>query len=76
MVLSAAVLAAAAISVAMPLADRHEITLVHGGRPPAGRADGWCWGVLAAALAALVTAALVSGFTDRQSGRQAGALPA
>ena len=74
-VLSAAVLAAAAISVALPLADRHEITLVHGGRPPGGRADGWCWGVLAAALAALVTAALAGGFTDRQSGRQTGALP-
>ena len=73
--LSAAVLAAAAISIALPLADRHEITLVHGGRPPSGRADGWCWGVLAAALAALVTTALVSGFTDGQSGRQTGALP-
>ena len=75
MALSAAVLAAAAISIALPLADRHEISLVHGGRPPSGRADGWCWGVLAAALAALVTTALVSGFTDRQSGRQTGALP-
>jgi hypothetical protein len=73
--LSAAVLAAAAISVALPLADRHEITLVHGGRPPGGRADGWCWGVLAAALAALVTAALAGGFADRRSGRQTGALP-
>ena len=73
--LSAAVLAAAAISIALPLADRHEISLVHGGRPPSGRADGWCWGVLAAALAALVTTALVSGFTDRQSGCQTGALP-
>jgi hypothetical protein len=31
--------------------------------------------VLAAALAALVTAALAGGFTDRQSGRQTGALP-
>ena len=35
-VLSAAVLAAAVISIAFPLADRHEITLVHGGRPPGG----------------------------------------
>ncbi len=74
-VLSAAVLAAVAVSAALPLADRHEITVVHGGRPPDGRADGWCWGVLASALAALLTAALVSGFTDRQSGRQTGALP-
>ena len=74
-ILSAAALAAAAISTALPLADRHEITMVQGGRPAGGRADGWCWGVLAAALAALLTAGLVSGFTDRQSGRQIGALP-
>jgi hypothetical protein len=73
--LSAAVLAAAVISVALPLADRHDVTLVHGGRQPTRRADGWCWGVLAAALAALVTAALVGGFADRQPGRQTGALP-
>jgi hypothetical protein len=73
--LSAAVLAAAVISIASPLADRHEITVVHGGNLPGSRADAWCWGVLAAALAALVTAALVSGFTDRLSHRQTGALP-
>jgi len=72
---AAAVLAAAAVSVALPLADRHEITLVHGGRPPFGRADGWCWGVQAAALAALLTAALVSGWTDQRMGPQPGALP-
>ena len=73
--LSAAVLAAAVISVASPLADRYEINVVHEGKPPGSRADAWCWGVLAAALAALVTAALVSGFTDRLSHRQTGALP-
>jgi hypothetical protein len=73
--LSAAVLAAVAVSVALPLADRYDITLVHGGRPPGGRGDGWCWGMLAAALATLLTAGLVGGFTDRLSGRQAGALP-
>jgi hypothetical protein len=74
-VASAVVLAAALVSVALPLVDRHEITVVYGGKPPEGRADGWCWGVLAAALAALVTAALAGGFTDKQSGRQTGALP-
>lgn len=73
--LSAAVLAAAVISVALPLADRYEITVVHGGKPPGSRADAWCWGVLAGAVAALVTAALVSGFTDRLPHRQMGALP-
>jgi hypothetical protein len=73
--LSAAVLAAAVISVASPLADRYEINVVHEGQPPGNRAGAWCWGVLAAALAALVTAALVSGFGDRQHGRLTGALP-
>ena len=38
------------------------------GRPAGGRrADGWCWGVLAAAVAALLTAGLVGGWTDRRS---------
>ncbi len=73
--LSAAVLAAAVISVALPLADRYEITVVQDGNPPDGKADAWCSGVLAAALVALVTAALVSGFTDRPPQPQTGALP-
>jgi hypothetical protein len=71
----AAVLAAAAASIVLPLADRHEVTLAHGGNPPQGRADRWCLGVLAAALAALAATALVSGATDRQHGPQPGALP-
>ena len=68
-------LAAAVISVALPLADRYEITVVQDGNPPDGKADAWCSGVLAAALVALVTAALVSGFTDRPPQPQTGALP-
>ena len=84
-VLAAAVLAAAVISVTLPLADRYTVTVVHGGKPDGeppdggtprgGRADQWCKGLLIAALATLVVSALVSGWTDRQHGRQPGALP-
>ena len=74
-VLAAAVLAAAVVSVTMPLADRHTVTMVHGGRPRGGRAGRWCKGVLIAALATLVISALVSGWTDQQHDRQPGALP-
>ena len=70
--LSAAVLAAAVISVALPMADRYEVTVVQGGEQPDGRADAWCWVVLTAALAALATAGLVSGFTDRSPGGRMG----
>ena len=89
-VLAAAVLAAAVVLVTMPLADRHTVTMVHGGNPDASHpdaahpgggapigntADRWCKGVLIAALAALVISALVSGWTDQQHDRQPGALP-
>jgi hypothetical protein len=73
-ILAAAVLAAAVVSVTLPLADRHTVTLANGGRPE-GRADRWCLGVLAAALAALVASAVVCGLTDSQPGRQPGVLP-
>jgi MFS family permease len=83
-VLAAAVLAAAVVSATLPLADRYTVTTVEGGRPngeepdgtpTGGRADHWCMGLLIAALATLVISALVSGWTDRQHGRQPGALP-
>jgi hypothetical protein len=79
-VLAAAALAAAACSIVLPMASRHEVTLaqggrLRGGRPRSGRADGWCWGVLAGAVAALIAAAVVNGWTDRRHGSQAGALP-
>ncbi|MGH3176565.1 MAG: hypothetical protein ACRDPF_22220, partial [Streptosporangiaceae bacterium] len=84
-VLAGAVLAAAVVSITMPLADRHTVTMVHGGKPdkgnpggrvPIGSAAGrWCKGVLIAALATLVVYALVSGWTHQQRDRQPGALP-
>jgi CHAT domain len=79
-VLAAAVLAAAVGSIVSPMASRHDVTLVQGGRlrggrPQGGPAGGWCWGVLAGAIVALVVTAVVVGQTDRQHGSQAGALP-
>ena len=74
-ILAALVLAAAAALIVSPLASRHEVTMAEGGRPPGGGADGWGWGVLGAAMAALVTTAVVSGWTDRRHGPQTGALP-
>jgi hypothetical protein len=84
-VLAAAVLAAAGVSIMMPFADRHTVTMIYGGNPSAGgsnagrpngrMANRWCRSVLIAGLAALVISALVSGWTDQRHGRQPGALP-
>ncbi len=84
-VLAAVVLAAAVVSVTLPLADRYTVTTVHGekpngeepdgGTPRGGRADQWCKGLLIATPIVLVISALVSGWTDRQHSRQLGALP-
>ena len=73
--LAAAVLAVAAISVVSPLAERYKVTMAQDGDPQGKRADWWCWGVLAAAVAALLTAAVVSGWIDQRHGPQPGALP-
>jgi hypothetical protein len=74
-VLAAVVLAAAVVSVTLPLADRYTVSMVHAGKPRDTWADIWCRGVLAAALVTLVVSAVVSGWTDRLHGRQYGALP-
>jgi hypothetical protein len=79
-ILAAVALAAAGCSIISPISSRHEVTLVQGGRlsdgrPRRGRADNWCWGVLGVAIAALITTAVVSGWTDRRHGWQTGALP-
>ena len=79
-IFAAVVLGLAALSIVLPIASRHEVTMAQGGRlqdgkPRGGRGDGWCRGVLAAGIAALVLTAVVSGATDRRRGPQAGALP-
>ena len=74
MVFAAAVLTAAAAMITLPMADRHEISMVQGGDPQdeAGRL---CRGVLIAAAAALILTAVIGGVTDRLHGPQPGALP-
>jgi ketosteroid isomerase-like protein len=73
--LAAAVLAAAAVSVCAPMAERHTVSLVNGGEQPRPGAGMWCRWVLVAAVAALATASLVSGFTDTLGGAQPTTLP-
>jgi hypothetical protein len=68
--LAAAVLAAAAASAIAPMAERHTVSLVNGGRTQRNLAGKWCLVVLGAAIAALATAAMVSGFTDTARGPQ------
>jgi hypothetical protein len=74
--LAAVVLAAAAVSICMPLAERHTVSLAHGGDDSLGSGAGrWCWSVPAAALVAFVAAAAASGWTDTKRGPQSGPLP-
>ena len=71
---AAAVLTAAAAMITLPMADRHEISMVQGGDPQ-DEAGGLCRGVLIAAAAALILTAVIGGITDRLHGPQPGALP-
>jgi hypothetical protein len=52
--LAVAILIAAAASVAFPMAERDQVTLAHGGRPPGRMAARWCGAVLVAAVLTLV----------------------
>jgi len=74
-VFAAVVLAAAACSLVLRLADHKRVTLEEKGEPAGRGPDIWCQALLAAGLVALVGTALAAGLTDRQPGSQAGALP-
>jgi hypothetical protein len=74
-IVAALALAVAAASACAPLAERYKVTLVEGGKPQHDRAGTWCRCVLGVAVAALVTAALVSGWTEPSPGPQHGVLP-
>jgi hypothetical protein len=71
----AAVLAAAAASIGAPIAERQTVSLVNGGGSQRNMAGRWCRWVLGAAIAALATAAIVSGLTDTIRGPQPTTLP-
>ena len=71
---AAAVLAAAAVLTALPLADRHRVTMAQGA--DAQDAAGMlCRGVLAAGIAALMLSAVIVGWTNQMYGPQRGVLP-
>lgn len=75
---AAVVLGISAISVALPMADRDAVVQASADRPRDDKTDrwyAWCCGVLVAAVAALVAAAVATGFSDRSRGPQTGALP-
>jgi len=74
LVFSAVVLAVAAVLLALPVSDRHNVSIT--GNPERGARIGWWWWVLlAAGVAALVGAAAVSGWTDESTDPQHGMYP-
>ena len=75
LVFSAAVLAVTAVLLALPLSDRHDVTIAGGGPPEKARIGGWWWALLAAGVVAIVGSAAVSGWTDKSVDPQPGMFP-
>ena len=74
LVFSAVVLAVAAALLALPLSDRHNVSIA--GNPNKDARIGWWWWLLlAAGVAAIVGAAAVSGWTDKSIDPQRGMFP-
>jgi hypothetical protein len=71
-VVAVLVLLAACGTIAVPMTDRHDVTIddKSGWRI----ADRWCTGILAAGIVSLAVAAIACGFVD-QGGKETGALP-
>jgi hypothetical protein len=74
LVFSAVVLAVAAVLVAVPVSDRHNVSIV--GNPSEEARIGWWWWVLlAAGVVAILGSAAVSGWTDKSTDPQRGMFP-
>jgi thioesterase domain-containing protein len=71
---SAVVLAVAAVLLALPVSDRHNVS-VAGNPKKDARIGRWWWLLLAAGVAAIVGAAAVSGWTDKSTDPQQGMFP-
>ena len=68
LIVAGAILGAAAVLVAFPMAERNQVTLAHGGRPPGRMADRWCGAVVVAAGLTLVA----GGVSSRSAGSARG----
>jgi hypothetical protein len=74
LVFSAVVLAVAAALLALPVSDRHNVSVV--GNPEEDARIGWWWWLLlAAGVVAILGAAAVSGWTDKSADPQRGMFP-
>ena len=71
---SAVVLAVAAVLLALPVSDRHNVSIV-GNPAEEARIGVWWWGLLAAGVVAIVGSAAVSGWTDKSTDPQRGMFP-
>ncbi len=72
---SAVVLAAAAVAITLPVSGRHNVTIAGGGPDKDTPVGWWCWVILAAAVAAIVGTAAVSGWTDQSADPQQRVFP-
>ena len=57
------------------MSDRHNVTIAGGGPDKDAPAGWWCWVILAAAVAAIVGTAAVSGWTDQSADPQQRVFP-
>ncbi len=73
LVFSAVVLAVAAVVIALPVSDRHNVSIA--GNPSEDARIGWWWVLLAAGVVAIVGSAAVSGWTDKSTDPQRGMFP-
>jgi hypothetical protein len=74
LVFSAVVLAVAAVLLALPVSDRHNVSVV-GNPNKEARIGPWWWLLLAAGVVAIVGAAAASGWTDESTDPQRGMFP-
>src|SRR5215471_14930640 len=75
LVFSAVVLAVTVVVIALPLSDRHHVSIADGGPPEDARIGGWWWVPLGAGVVAIVGSAAVSGWTDKSTDPQSGMFP-
>jgi hypothetical protein len=74
LVFSAVVLAVAAVLLALPVSDRHNVSIV-GNPSEKARIGWWWWLLLAAGVVAILGAAAASGWTDKSTDPQRGMFP-